>query len=150
MNGRPRGPERRPVTPERRVAIGEAILRIEELVDRGDDATAAIEKLNEMTGHSFGLDDFHHHCGAPDREQLIEWACAPRPVRLPDVTRDELVEIVRRILADPTDDWYIEAFERNTVMPGASGLIFHPPPELRDATAQEIVDAALAYRPIAL
>ncbi|MEU7873294.1 hypothetical protein [Dactylosporangium sp. NPDC049140] len=139
-----------PVMPERQVAIGEAILRIEELVDRGDDATAAIETLNETTGHNFGLDDFHYHCGAPDREQLIERACAPPPVRMPDVTRDELVEIVRRILADPTDDWYIEAFERNTVMPGASGLIFHPPPELRDATAEEIVDAALAYHPIAL
>jgi hypothetical protein len=140
---------RRPVTPERRVAISEAILRIEELVDRGDDATAAIETLNETTGHNFGLEDFHYHCGAPDREQLIEWACAPPPVRLPGVTRGELVEIVRRILADPTDDWYIEAFERNTVLPGASGLIFHPPPELRDATAEEIVDAALGYRPIA-
>lgn len=141
---------RRPVTSERRAAIRQSILRIEELVDRGDDATAAIGTLNEDTGHRFGPDDFRHHCGAPDREALIEWACTPPPARLPDVTRDELVEIVRRILADPTDDWYIEAFELNTVMPGASGLIFHPPPELQDATAAAIVDAALAYRPIAL
>ncbi|MGI5238612.1 hypothetical protein [Dactylosporangium sp. CA-139066] len=141
---------RRPVMPERRAAIAEAILRIEELVDRGGDATAAVETLNEMTGHSFGLDEFRYHREAPDPEALIEWACAPPPVRLPDVARDELVEIVRRILADPTNDWYIEAFERNTVMPGASGLIFHPPAELRAATAEEIVDAALAHRPIAL
>jgi hypothetical protein len=140
----------RPVTPERRIAIREAILRIENLVDRGDDATAAIETLNATTGHRFRLDDFRDHCGAPDREELIERASAPPPVRLPDITRDELVELVRHILADPTDDWYIEAFERNTVRPGASDLIFHPPPELRDATAEQIVDAALAYRPIAL
>lgn len=66
------------------------------------------------------------------------------------MTRNELVQLVRRILADPSDDWYIAAFERNTVLPGASDLIFHPPPELRDATAEEIVDVALAYRPIAL
>jgi hypothetical protein len=58
---------------------------------------------------------------------------------LPDVTRDELVEIVLRILADPAEDWYIAAFELNTVMPGPSGLIFHPPPELADATADVIV-----------
>jgi hypothetical protein len=141
---------RRPVTPERRVAIGEAIVRIEELLDRGDDATTVIGTLNEMTGHTFGLDDFNYHCGAPDRAELVEWACVPPPVRLPDVTREELVEIVRRILADPTDDWYLAAFECNTVMPGATDLIFCPPPELRDATAEEIVDAALTYRPIAL
>jgi hypothetical protein len=140
----------RPVTPERRVAFREAILHIEELVDRGEDATAAIQTLNETTGHSFGLDDLRYHCGAPDREELVERACVPSPVRLRDVTREQLVEIVRHILADPTDDWYIAAFERNTVMPGASDLIFYPPPELRDATAEEIVDAALAYRPIAL
>ncbi|MEU4222070.1 hypothetical protein [Actinoplanes sp. NPDC026623] len=141
---------RRPVTPERRIAVGAAVLRIEQLVSRGEDATAAIETLNETTGHSFGVDDFHHHCGAPGREELVEWACAPPPVRLPDVTRDELVEIVRRILADPADDWYIAAFELNTVMPGASGLIFNPLSGLGDATADVIVDAALAYRPIAL
>ena len=38
---------------------------------------------------------------------------------------------------------------QHTVMPAASGLIFHPP-KLQDATAEQIVDAALAYRPIAL
>ncbi|MGI5240336.1 hypothetical protein [Dactylosporangium sp. CA-139066] len=79
---------RRPVMPERRAAIAEAILRIEELVDRGGDATAAVETLNEMTGHSFGLDEFRYHREAPDPEALIEWACAPPPVRLPDVIRD--------------------------------------------------------------
>jgi hypothetical protein len=56
---------RQPVTPERRVAVGKAILRIEELVDRGDDATAAVETLNETTGHSFRLDDLRYHWGRP-------------------------------------------------------------------------------------
>ncbi|MEV0567130.1 hypothetical protein [Dactylosporangium sp. NPDC050588] len=141
---------RRPVTAERRAAITAAVQRIEELVGSGADAAAAVAALNETTGHRFGPDDFRYHCGAPDREALIEWACAAPPARLPDITRDELVEIVRRILADPADDWSIAAFDHNTVMPGASGLIFHPPPALRDATAEQIVDAALAYRPIAL
>lgn len=50
----------------------------------------------------------------------------------------------------PTDDWYIEAFNRNTVMPGASDLIFYPQPAMREATAEEIVDDVMAYRPIAL
>ncbi|GAA1834922.1 hypothetical protein GCM10009682_61480 [Luedemannella flava] len=33
-------------------------------------------------------------------------------------------------------------------MPDASGLMFDPPPELRDATVEEIVDTRLAYSPI--
>ncbi|MBU2667048.1 hypothetical protein KOI35_26395 [Actinoplanes bogorensis] len=141
---------RRPVTPGEQAAISAAMLRIEQLVDRGADATAALESLNATTGHSFEADDFRFDCGSPDRDELVAWACAPPPVRLPDVTRDELVEVVRRILADPSDDWSITAFDLNTVMPGASGLIFHPPPELADASADAIVDAVLAYRPIAL
>jgi hypothetical protein len=42
----------------------------------------------------------------PERRVPIEEAV------LPDVTRDELVEIVRYILADPTDDWYIASTPR--------------------------------------
>jgi hypothetical protein len=141
---------RRPVTPERRDVIQTIILQIEQLVDRGEDATAAVETLNRATGHDFGVDDFHYHCGALDRAELVEWAGTPPPVRLPDVTRDELVKIMRRILADPTDDWYTAAFDLNTVMPGASSLIFHPPTDLKDTTAEAIVDAVLAYPPIAL
>lgn len=91
-----------------------ATLQIEQLVNRGEDAAAAIETLNETTGHSLGADGFHHHCAAPDREELIERACRPPPVRLPDVTATSWVEIVGRILADPDRDWYIAAFELNT------------------------------------
>ena len=113
---------RRPVTPERRAAMEAAVLGIEELLDRGDDATGAVEALNAMTGHSFGLDDFRPYCGAPDREDVIEWACAPPPVRLPAIARGELVEIVRRILADPADDWYNASGNANAnVNPNASG-----------------------------
>jgi hypothetical protein len=143
-------PGRRPVTPEKRVAIEEAIQRIEELVDRDDDATAAIETLNETTGHNFGLDDLHHRCRAPDREQLIEWACAPPPVRLPRrhprrADRDRASHPRR-----PDRRLVHRGVRAQHVMPGASGLTFHPPPELRDMTAEEIVDAALAYYPTAL
>jgi len=44
---------RRPVTSEQRAAIAEMILLIEKLIDRDNDATAAVETLNETTGHSF-------------------------------------------------------------------------------------------------
>ncbi|MFC5833794.1 hypothetical protein [Nonomuraea insulae] len=56
--------------------------------------------------------------------ELARDAARPDRLKVPDITREELAEIVRRIMqADP---------------------------ELQDATAEEIVDAALSYRPIAL
>lgn len=70
---------------------------------------------------------------------------------MPDVTRDELVEAVRRILAGDTDaEYYFRLFTTNVAHPAASDPIFHPPSDLADVSAEQIVDAALAYRPIAL
>jgi hypothetical protein len=82
---------------------------------------------------------------APPRE-------AARPARpiVADITREELAEVVRRIMAaDPETDYYLRLLEANTVHPGVSDLIFHPPSHLHEATAERIVDAALDYRPMA-
>ncbi|MFD4557403.1 hypothetical protein ACFWP5_24305 [Streptomyces sp. NPDC058469] len=69
---------------------------------------------------------------------------------MPDVTRDELVEVVRRILDDDPDaEDYLRLFTTNVAHPAASDLIIHPPSDLADASAEQIVDAALAHRPIA-
>ncbi|MEU9056354.1 hypothetical protein AB0D37_39195 [Streptomyces sp. NPDC048384] len=70
---------------------------------------------------------------------------------MPDVTRDELVEVVRRIReCGPDEEHYRLLFDTNVRHPSASALIIHPPAGLEEASAEEIVDAALAYRPIAL
>jgi hypothetical protein len=79
-------------------------------------------------------------------------AARPRYPRVPDITRDELVEIVSRIRTcqPPDQDWYLLLLETNTAHPAASGLILWPSPELESASAEEIIDAILSYRPIAL
>ncbi|MHB9848964.1 bacteriocin immunity protein [Streptomyces krungchingensis] len=65
--------------------------------------------------------------------------------------RAELVEIVRRILsADPECAHYLRLITANVAHPGVSDLIFHPSDDLQGASAEEIVDEALRYRPIAL
>ncbi|WP_426503015.1 hypothetical protein ACPPVO_36060 [Dactylosporangium sp. McL0621] len=71
--------------------------------------------------------------------------------KVPDVSREELVEIVRRIQAmDDDRHYYLLVLKTNTVRPGVSDLIYWPPPHLVDASAEDIVDEALRYRPTAL
>ncbi len=63
-------------------------------------------------------------------EYLVRQAARPRPVPVPDVTRAELVEVVRRALpqnGDPEHEAYLEILDANAPVPGASGLIFYPP-----------------------
>nr|WP_232272082.1 hypothetical protein [Streptomyces gobiensis] len=59
--------------------------------------------------------------------------------------------MVRRLLAaDPESGYYVQLLEANVSHPRVSDLVFHPSDDLQDASAEEIVDEALKYRPIEL
>lgn len=70
---------------------------------------------------------------------------------MPDRERDELVQMVRRILAADGTEEEIDALqlelERRLLMPEVSDLMFFHEPEL---TPEEIIERALAYKPIEL
>jgi hypothetical protein len=126
--------------------------RIADLVTgSSEDAGEAIRAFNDMTGHDYGAHDFAHYGGSRSVEDFAREAARPARPRVADITRDELVEIVRRVLtASPESDYYLLLLEANVLHPGISGLISYPPEGLRDASAEGIVDEALRYRPIAL
>lgn len=67
------------------------------------------------------------------------------------LTRDQLIELVKKIVqAEGTEeeiDLLIETLEANVPHPEVSDLIFYPEEEM---TPEEIVDKALAYKPIQL
>ncbi|MFG3496856.1 hypothetical protein [Streptomyces sp. NPDC047928] len=121
------------------------------LADRSEDADEAIRTFNTMTGHDYTAYAFTHYWRGRDLEDFARGAARPARPRVADITRDELVEIVRRILAgDPEIDYYLVLLQANVLHPAVTGLIFHPPDGLQNAAAEEIVDEALKYRPIAL
>ncbi|MFJ3205890.1 hypothetical protein [Streptomyces sp. NPDC086989] len=126
--------------------------RIADLLEtRREAAGEAITTFNAMTGHDCGALDFGEYGGNRSLEKFAQEAARPaRPV-VADITRDELVEIVRRLLlAYPESDHYARLLEANVSHPRVSGLVFHPSNNLRGASAEQIVDEALKYRPIAL
>jgi hypothetical protein len=136
------------VNPQRIEELGCEIDRIAELC--GDVAHEAVAMFNETTGHDYS--EFRNYRAAESREEAALRAARPSYPRVPDVTRDELVEIVRRIQTclPPDQDWYLLVLKTNTSHPAVSDLIFRSPPELEPASAEEIVDAILVYRPVAL
>ncbi|MEU7876377.1 hypothetical protein [Dactylosporangium sp. NPDC049140] len=128
-----------------------AISTIEELLESGADASADIAAFNEDTGHKYEPYHFMTYSSSRNVEDFALQAARPAWPKVPDVNRDELVEIVRRIQAMDNDmDYYLLVLETNTVRPGVSDLIYWPPPHLVDASAEAIVDEALRYRPTAL
>ena len=69
------------------------------------------------------------------------------------MTKDEIVQAVRRIIdADGTEselEGLLALVEQNVPHPSVSDLIFYPPNGI-ELSAEEIVNAALAYQPIEL
>lgn len=72
------------------------------------------------------------------------------------MSRDELIELVRRIMAGEGEsqeeaDRLVEQFLANVPHPEADGLIFYPDQYFgHEPTAEEVVDRALSYKPLQL
>ncbi|MER7700191.1 bacteriocin immunity protein [Streptomyces sp. NPDC096095] len=73
-----------------------------------------------------------------------------------DLSRDQLVELVRKIMAEHGTeeevDGLVEILEASVPHPRVLNLIYHPDMEgfTDDLTAEEVVDTALSYTPFAL
>ncbi|MDH6542915.1 hypothetical protein [Streptomyces sp. SPB4] len=128
------------------------IERIADLVLSGSEsAHDEVRVFNAKTGHNYVALDFAEYDGSRTLVAFALEAARPARPRIADITRGELVEVVRRLLAgSPGSDHYLRLLEANVPHPRVSDLIFHPSVELRDASAEQIVDAAIGYQPIAL
>ncbi|MCR9198938.1 MAG: hypothetical protein NXI04_09860 [Planctomycetaceae bacterium] len=90
-----------------------------------------LEEFNRLAGTSIPFDHFQGIYGA---EEHIDWVRrllgeqAAQPVA--DVTREELIEIVRRAMPQNGHrdaEAYMTVFDTNVSRPNASNLIFYPP-----------------------
>jgi hypothetical protein len=97
----------------------------------------------------------------PRAEAIGAVTCDHARVAPGDLTRDQLIEIVDKIMrCDPSDedeqDKLLGLFENNVLHPRASSFIYFPEHELgaeyerRSLTPEQVVDHVLAYKPIEL
>lgn len=138
-----------------RQRLEELLAEVERIGDpletRPEAAGEAIEAFNAMIGHDSTALNFAEYWGSRSPEEFAREAARPARPLVADLTPDELVEIVRRLLTVSREgDYYLRLLEANVPHPRVSDLISHPSDDLQDASAEEIVDAALKYRPIAL
>ncbi|NGZ76655.1 hypothetical protein [Saccharibacillus alkalitolerans] len=90
----------RPVSAAELRKIEGEIEDIERLSERGAEeaASAAIARFNAAYGRSFEPEFFRDYAGSMPRTEFALQASQPDPRRVPDITREELIEIVRRII----------------------------------------------------
>lgn len=140
--------------------ISELIARIEG--EPSDEAVAAaVTELQSLAGSTVTLDDIRNYWKGMSLEEFVERISRQHPQQVLDVTREELVEIARRMRPDggySDHAGYADVFDTQVSMPSASMMMYHPPDHVTisvpiaeyDPTPEEMVDWALAYRVIRL
>jgi hypothetical protein len=152
-----------PIDKARARRIESAIKRIESVLEGAGDATDLICQFNEDTGRDYDEDYFRHYWRSVSLENFVRQAARPTPGRAQDVTREELIEILRRAsprTEDPVYEYFLEIFDADVALPNASNLLFWPSNYdanrdrqtigTYDPTYEEIVDEVLSYRVMAL
>lgn len=90
-----------------------------------------LEEFNRLAGTAV---PFEHFQGIYGAEEHIDWVrrliCSREIQPASNVTRDELIEVVRRAMpqnGDAQAEVYMAIFDANVPRKGASNLIFEPP-----------------------
>ncbi len=131
--------------------VRQAVIAIMAGVDQGEDVGEQISALNTMTGREYDRTYFESFHGHTSIEEFTEEAALPAPRFVSDMTREELIDIVRLAMTvDPPDSLYYRSlFDKNVPMSGASGLLdwpedWKPGQDLSkyDPSPEEIVDRA--------
>ncbi|MCU7820901.1 hypothetical protein [Kitasatospora sp. DSM 101779] len=138
-----------PVPAERLAELAAVVAAIADLVLTGGPAAAqpAVDAFNRGTGHGCTVADFAACDGGRGADALTREAARPA-VR--GTSRAEAAELVRRVwVAGPDTDWYLRVLRTALPHPHLLDLLFHSPAR-HAAAAEDVVDTALAYRPIAL
>ncbi|HEY1012931.1 MAG TPA: hypothetical protein VGE07_09540 [Herpetosiphonaceae bacterium] len=138
-----------PVAPER---LAEAAALVGEILHdhfAGQDPSAALAALNRLTGRGYALQEIVEPCHDGDVAVFAERALLPDPVRVADVSDEELLEIIALVAGcergEAEIDYWLEFLVRNLPHPAISDLIFWA-----NLTPAEILAAAKAYQPIRL
>jgi hypothetical protein len=116
---------------------------------QGDDELA---EFNRLAGTALGSEDFQGIYGAEDHDDWVRRLLYRNSlVPTVDLTREEMVEIVSRVLAVDSvaeRDFYLELFLINCKHRSGSDLLYWPNlvPELpqgREPTVEEVADLAM-------
>jgi hypothetical protein len=143
----------RPPTQEHVDRIRKAATDILSGLDRGEDVGERIRSLTALTGREYDLGYFESLDSHSSIDEFAREAALPVARVVPDITRDELIDIVRlaMTLKWPDDQYYRDLFDKNVPMSGASSLIDYPEDwkpgqclSKYNPTPEDIVDKATA------
>jgi hypothetical protein len=145
-------PQRDRETIDRLTELAEQVVAA---VDSGVPYAGLIAQFNAATHSSFTVGDFMGAAGSITMREFTRGALMPEPRRVPGVTRDDLLEIIRHVrgerraglLSESELGYWIQFLEANIPNPRILDLLFHSE---HLQTAEQVLDEASRYRPFAM
>ena len=129
--------------------------QIVEAVDSRLPYATLIAEFNSSTQRNFTVGDFVGAASSMTMREFALGALIPEPHRVEGVTRDDLLEIIRRIrddrgeglLPDSELGYYVRFLAANIPNPRISDLLFHSD---HLGTAEHVLAEAMRYHPHAM
>jgi hypothetical protein len=124
---------------------------IVEAMNTGRDTAHFITQFNVATGQQCDLAAFHGAWEGSGTRALVEAVLRPSPQRIPDITDEELLEIIAYLVnghgSASEQGYWLEFLERNLPHPAISDLIYW---RFAEPNPAQILAEAKAYKPIQL
>ena len=129
--------------------------QVVDLIEGKGEFRPAMMRFNVEAGTDWTAADFVEGVASVGTREFAKRALTRRPGRVADVTYEELLEVVRRVMegegSESEIQFWIDLLQANLPVRSVSNLIYWPwgcpePAGARKATAREVLDAALAGR----
>ncbi|MCQ6356988.1 e9imm peptide [Bacillus sp. S4] len=124
------------------------ILEIQELQDFGEDFEHKLILFENSVPYPNAKELFFADYGA---EYIVKRAINHKNIKLGELNKEELVTLVQKLMDTEGEEWeqaiWLDMVESSVIDPKIGDYIFWGDDEL---TAREIIDKALAYKPLKL
>lgn len=122
------------------------VLEIQELQDFGEDFEHKLTVFEKSVPYPRAKELFFADYGA---EYIVKRAINHKNIKLGELNREELVTLVQKLMDTEGEEWelaiWLDMVISSVIDPKISDYIFWNDEEL---TAREIIDKALAYKPL--
>lgn len=113
----------------------------------GNNHSQLLNCFNQLSVRHYNIHDFDAAFGSIGMKEFAREALMPNPVYIPDITREEYLEIIQRVASadylELETTWWLELLNRNLPHPAVSDLIYY-----QDLDPEEILDKALSDKSI--
>jgi hypothetical protein len=116
------------IDPQKLKKLDPLISIVEEKLEDGLDVTAEMKAINEIANkkYQYGPEIIDRYWTAMSKEELMRQIAIPDPPEIPNITQEEIYEVIKLQTETNYGVYYLNLLKYNTEYPHISDLIYWP------------------------